>query len=93
MLDDRNFPNYADSGFRTEHFTTQEKKEEGRKFPTLDEAGLKKWCVEGYVDPNTGRRTYGKDVLLSCLFNKRGFWIELFEYAGTMSDETVEAVG
>lgn len=54
---------------------------------------MKKWCVDGYVDPNTGKRVYGKDVLLSCLFNKRGFWIELFEYAGGMSEETVEAVG
>ena len=93
MLDDRNFPTYAESGYRTETFATPEKNEEERKFPSLDEAGLKKWCVEGYVDPNTGRRVYGKDVLLSCFFNKRGFWIELFEYAGAMSDETVEAIG
>lgn len=96
MLDDRNFRTDTATPFpRTEYgiSTTTEETVETRKFPSLDEAGLKKWCMEGYVDPNTGRRVYGKDVLLSCLFNKRGFWIELFEYAGGMSDETVEAIG
>lgn len=59
----------------------------------LNEGGLRRWAIEGYEDPATGERRFGKDVLLSALFGKTGFWQDLFAYANALDGATVEAIG
>lgn len=96
MLDDRNFRAYEENahhspstGFDTDTCAVERKK----TFPYLDGEGLKRWCLEGYEHPITGKRTYGKDVLLSAFYGKRGFWIELFEYADSLDEDALGAMG
>lgn len=103
MLDDRGVRYFPDSGFPAREigdFKIGEREDANeevvlreKKTVSLGEEGLKKWCVGGYFDPRTGRRIYGKDVLLSAFYNKEGFWIELFRYVESLPKETVLAIG
>ncbi len=50
------------------------------------------WCHEGYVDPETGERKYGKDVLLRALFS--GSFFESFaRYSESLSEAQIAAIG
>jgi hypothetical protein len=59
----------------------------------ISEKNLKRWCTEGYDDPKTGKRVYGKDLLLSFFFAREGFWTRLEQYARSLDPETVQAIG
>lgn len=89
MLDGSRCP-FDDSGF-TERETGLSVRAPAAK--NLSESGLKRWCSEGYDDPETGKRIYGKEVLLSALYGKNGFWVDLLAYAESLTDEARAAIG
>jgi hypothetical protein len=60
---------------------------------SLTEFGLKKWCLEGYVDPKTNERVYGKDLLLSFFFSREGFWNRLKAYSQSLTEAATSAIG
>jgi hypothetical protein len=50
------------------------------------------WCNEGYVDPETNERVYGKDVLLAALFSGT-LYGQLDEYVKSLTENQVAAIG
>lgn len=53
---------------------------------------MKRWCHEGYADPNTGERVLGKDFLKQAYVSGK-FWERLKDYSEKLSLEEAMAVG
>lgn len=58
----------------------------------LSEAGLRNWCHEGYLDPATGKRIFGKDILKQAYVSGK-FWESLKNYSEKLSLEQTKAIG
>lgn len=61
------------------------------RFLTMDE--LRKWCHEGYIDPNTGERVFGRDLLLRFFFSRDGFWTHLAAYSLSLDETVISSLG